>query len=70
MLIMSNIGDHVWLMTSRHTDPELKTSETHPFRDERLVLHLVDIWMEYAVDEADAWTFVWILVWQFYVDLP
>lgn len=24
MLIMSNIGDQVWLMTSRQTDPELK----------------------------------------------
>ena len=26
--------------------------------------------MEYAVDKADAWTFVWILVWQLYMDLP
>lgn len=23
MLIMSNMGDHVWLITSRHTDPDL-----------------------------------------------
>lgn len=23
MLIMSYMGDHVWLMTSRHTEPEL-----------------------------------------------
>src|SRR5690606_68968 len=24
MLIMSNIGDHVWFMTSRQTDPDLE----------------------------------------------
>ena len=70
MLIMSNIGDQVWLMTSRQTDPELIISETNAFRDGGLVLHLVDVWVEYAVDKADAWTFVWVLVWQFYVDLP
>lgn len=23
MLIMSNMGDHVWLITSRHTEPDL-----------------------------------------------
>lgn len=70
MLIMSNIGDQVWLMTSRHTDPELIVSEIHSFPDGRLVLHLVNVWVEYAVDKADAWTFVWVLVWKFYVDLP
>ena len=57
-------------MTSRQTDPDLKPSETFTFRDEILVLHLVDIWVENAVYEADAWTFVWVLVRQFYVHLP
>lgn len=57
-------------MTSRQTDPELIRSEIPSFRDGIMVLHLVDVWVEYAIDKADAWTFVWILVWQFYVDLP
>jgi hypothetical protein len=26
MLIMSYMGDHVWLMTSRQTEPELEES--------------------------------------------
>lgn len=70
MLIMSNIGDQVWLMTSRQTDPELRTSEMHPLWSVNLVSHLVNIWVEYAVDKANARTFVWILVWQLYVNLP
>ena len=67
---MSNIGDQVWFMTSRQTDPELTISETHSFWDGRINSHLVDVWMEYTVDKADAWTLVWILVWQLYMDLP
>ena len=70
MLIMSNIGDQVWLMTSRQTDPELMISSIHHYRDGRVVLHLVDVWMKYAVDKADTRTFIRILVWQLYVDLP
>ena len=42
----------------------------HPLQGVNLVSHLVDVWVEYAVDKADARTFVWILVWQLYVNLP
>ena len=72
MLIMSNIGDQVWLMTSRQTDPELGKSEIHSSWDRggALASHLVNVWVKYAVDKADARTFVRILVWQLYVDLP
>ena len=60
---MSYIGDQVWLITSRQTDPELKTSEDNSFQDRNLSIHLIDVWMKYAVDKADARTFVRILVW-------
>ena len=32
MLIMSYMGDHVWLMTSRHTDPELQFRQQWLYR--------------------------------------
>ena len=70
MLIMSNIGDQVWLMTSRQTDPELGTLEKGPFWGGNLISHLIDIWVKYAVDKADARAFVWILVGQLHVNLP
>lgn len=49
-------------MTSRQTDPELVTSEIYTSWDGNLISHLIDIWMKYAVDKADARAFVWILV--------
>ena len=70
ILIMSNMGDQVWLITSRQTDPELVTSEIYTLWDRNLISHLIDIWVKYAVDKADARTFVWILVRQFHVNLP
>ena len=58
------------MMTSRQTDPELLMSEIYTFWDGNLISHLIDVWVKYAVDKADARTFVWILVGQLHVDLP
>ena len=57
-------------MTSRQTDPELLLLEIYTFWDGNLISHLIDVWVKYAVDKADARTFVWILVGQLHVDLP
>jgi hypothetical protein len=73
MLIISNIGDQVWLITSRQTDPDLGTQVSIVSGVLLLPLsslQLVDIWVKDAVDEADARGFVWILVREFDVDLP
>jgi len=73
MLIISNIGDQVWLMTSRQTDPDLGTHVSTVSNVLLLPLsnlQLVDIWVKDAVDEADARGLVRILVREFDVDLP
>lgn len=72
MLIISNMGDHVWLITSRHTEPDLMAvSREHTVK---LGLtgrrQLVDIWVEDFVLEPDAGTFVWVLVGELDVDPP
>lgn len=81
MLIMSYIGDQVWLMTSRQTLPDLR------FMDDQLqsllakpdmpavrlcwrFLQFIDVWVEDPVHEAYAGALVGILVWQLNVDLP
>lgn len=53
MLIMSNMGDHVWLITSRHTEPDLFSVRISPLNLERSI-QLVNVGVEYAIDEADA----------------
>lgn len=71
MLIISNMGDHVWLMTSRHTDPDLiAVSQPHGVYLVAGRRQLVNIWMEDLVLEADAGAFVWILVGKLNVDPP
>lgn len=77
MLIISNMGDHVWLMTSRQTLPLLPLLSQFPRseREEREggrkeCIQFVDIRVEDAVDEADGWAFIRILVWELDVDLP
>lgn len=87
MFIMSYIGDQVWLMTSRQTEPDLATLPVLAccnFLDSfhfplflsisavlvlvlgwcvlRAHLQLVDVWVEYAVREADARRLVGVLV--------
>ena len=70
MLIMSYIGDQVWLMTSRHTLPDLSVvsklyqSPLYPVFDgsERYV-QFIDIGVKYPINEAYAGAFIRILVW-------
>ena len=40
------------------------------FRYQRGSIHLIDIWMENAVDEAYAWALIGVLVWKLYMDFP
>ena len=69
MLIISYIGDQVWLMTSRQTDPEL--GETDGRVSDRNgntmavngVIQFIDVRVEDPVDKTDAWTLVGILIW-------
>lgn len=76
MLSMSYMGDHVWLITSRQTEPDLGQKNRINFSE--CLFHacrthnsqLVDVWVENSVDESDARAFVWVLVRQFDVDLP
>lgn len=73
MLIMSYIGDHVWLITSRQTEPELMGCKLALFRikqDSTGALQFIDVGMEYTVDKSNTWTLVWVLIWQLYVDFP
>lgn len=37
---------------------------------QRESIHLIDIWMENAVDEAYAWALVGILIWKLYMHFP
>jgi len=72
MLTISYIGDHVWLITSRQTLPDLQNRQT---RCRLLItlprhLQLVDVGMEYAVDEPDTGTFVGVLIRKLDMDLP
>lgn len=77
MLIISNMGDHVWLMTSRQTDPDLRFSFQFPhFRpdpsnlDVEFHSQLIDIGVEDAVDESDAGRLVRVGVGELDVDFP
>ena len=70
MLIMSNMGDHVWLMTSRQTDPELCVCQQRVLWLWKSSIHLIDIWMENSVDKAYAWAFVRVLIWKLYMHFP
>lgn len=59
MLMRSYIGDHVWLMTSRHTDPELEYEK----RWVQLILfylRLINIWMKNPVLETNWRWFIWV----------
>lgn len=70
---MSNMGDQVWLMTSRHTEPELYSSVSMSCVNliaKMAALQFIYVWVENSVDEADAGAFVWILIWKLYMDLP
>lgn len=80
MLIMSNIGDHVWLMTSRQTDPDLDTerrdvlARTSRVRVSEGVLHghaqLVDVGVEYPVLEPDTRGLIRVVIGELDMDFP
>lgn len=80
MLIMSYIGDHVWLMTSRQTEPELSSGQPQfPVKVSnggmereatRQNAQLIDIGVKYAVHESNAGALVGILVWELDVNFP
>lgn len=58
-------------MTSRHTEPELDLLGNWSTEHTRgLDIQLIDVGVEYPVDEADARALVRILVWQLDMDLP
>ncbi|CAJ2501671.1 Uu.00g045240.m01.CDS01 [Anthostomella pinea] len=65
---LSNISDQVWLITSRQTLPDLRKEKPVCCLKRRACPGYV--WVEDAVDEADAWALVWVLVGKLYVDLP
>lgn len=70
---MSYIGDHVWLITSRQTEPDLCpiciSFQTIGSAHERN-LQFIDVWVENAVDETDARALVGVLIRQFNMKLP
>ena len=70
MLIISNIGDHVWLITSRQTDPELYQSALRWRPCAGAGVQFIDVWMKDAIDEANARALVRVLVGKFHMDLP
>ena len=57
-------------MTSRQTDPELYISQYSIIRASKRNIHLIDIRMENAVDEAYAWALVGVLIWKLYMHFP
>jgi len=74
MLIMSYMGDHVWLMTSRQTEPELATvskgMRSEQARRSWSNVQFINVGVEYPVHEADAGTLVRVLIRQLDVNLP
>ena len=68
---MSYMGDHVWLMTSRQTEPDLvDIMNRDSVMPETFDSQLIDIGMENAVDKSYAGALVWVLIGQFDVNLP
>ena len=78
MLIMSYIGDQVWLMTSRHTLPDLFTSASADVNAKGNMgvgegvnsIQLIDVRVEDTVHEADGGGFVGVLIRNLDVDFP
>lgn len=76
MLIMSYMGDQVWLITSRQTDPDLQMQlisiSIHLWMITCPAEHsqLVDVWVKDAVHEANARALIRVLIGQFHVNFP
>jgi hypothetical protein len=69
MLIISNMGDQVWLITSRQTEPDLIHNK-HLTYSRAKDVQLINVWVEYAVDKTNAGRLVGILVGKLDVDFP
>jgi hypothetical protein len=71
MLIMSNIGDQVWLITSRQTEPDLSQMSVR-VGVARFELHpqFIYVRVEYPVHEAYARTLVGVLIWELDMHFP
>ena len=61
MLTSQYIGVHVWLMTSKQTDPDLIQS---------IDLPIVDVGVEYFIHKSDRRTLIGVLFWQIEIDQP
>lgn len=70
MLIISNIGDHVWLITSRQTEPDLQRGSLDLFCRRGRDAQLINVGVENPVDEADAWRLVGVLIGELDVNFP
>lgn len=63
-----NMGDQVWLMTSRQTLPLLRSVRRRHYSG--LCLQFIDVRVEDLVHEPDAGRLVGELLWQLDMDLP
>ena len=72
MLIISNMGDQVWLITSRHTEPDLKLSAKQIYKRPHRTnnIQLIDIGVKDSVYEADARGLVRVRIGKLNVNLP
>ena len=59
MFIMSYIGDHVWLITSRQTEPDLLIGgqqfvfyHSEFLEKEQCLVQFINVWMEYPIHKA------------------
>jgi hypothetical protein len=65
------MGDHVWLMTSRQTEPDLVDIVSRCYEmPGKIGSQLIDVWMEDAVDESYARALVGVLIGQFHMNFP
>jgi len=66
------MGDQVWLITSRHTEPDLKLSAKEIFErpDFANNIQLIDVGVEDSVYEADARRLVRVRIRKLDVNLP
>lgn len=69
-----NIGDQVWLITSKHTEPLLlhraEVLARHKRTTQSPSSQFVNVWVEDLVHESNARALVWVLLRQFDVNLP
>lgn len=63
MLIISYMGDHVWFITSKQTEPDLGSwRQSEDMRVVETVLQLIDVRVENPVHKPDTRALVWVLI--------